>query len=285
VEGIEPIAAEYPEVTFSGDAAREIGVGGDDWLSADAGQLMGLFVGEGCAERCNPDVTSAASEGDGDRVHRAFHDHWDGADRELVVEGAEQLRSPVEQRGVAGVEVFGSSQADIGEAGTPSPNESENLAIMDDREDEPVPEPVDQPAGACDDTDTGDQHFFVGDPVPPEVVDEAGPTCGSLTSLESVVVSDVLTEPVGQILLRPRGGEAVSEVGEAELVDVDHAVLADRALPPRHRSGEHTSDVGVCLLGRTGNVAKHRGNREVCFDVAFVVRRVSGRGCGGCPDR
>ena len=205
--------------------------------------------------------------------------------RELVVEGAEQLCSLVKQRGVAGVEVFGSGPVDIGEVGTPSTNESENLAVMDDREDDPVPEPVDQPAGACDDGDTGDQHFFVGDPVPPEVVDEVGPACGCLTGLESVVVGDVLAEPVGQILLPPRGGEAVSEVGEAELVDLDHAVLADRAFPPGHRSGEHASDVGVGLLGRPGNVAEHRGNREVWFDVAFVVRRVSGRGCGGRPDR
>jgi hypothetical protein len=59
---------------------------------------MGLFVGEGCAKRCNPDVTPAAGEGDGDRIHRAFHDPWDCADSELVVEGAEQLRSLVESR-------------------------------------------------------------------------------------------------------------------------------------------------------------------------------------------
>ena len=77
----------------------------------------------------------------------------------------------------------------------------------------------------------------------------------------------------------------MSEVGEAELVDLDHAVLADRAFPPRHGAGEHPSDVGVGLLGRTGNIAKHRGNREVCIEVAFVVRRVSGGGGGGCPDR
>ena len=150
MEGIEPVAAEYPEVTFGGDAAREIGVGGHDWLSTDPGQLMGLFVGERCAERCNPDVTPVAGEGDGDGIHRALHDHRDGADRELVVEGAEQLCSLVEQRGVAGVEVFGSGPVDIGEVGTPSTNESENLAVMDDREDDPVPEPVDQPTGACD---------------------------------------------------------------------------------------------------------------------------------------
>jgi hypothetical protein len=112
-----------------------------------------------------------------------------------------------------------------------------------------------------------------------------GPACGCLTGLESVVVGDVLAEPVGQIVLRPRGREVASEVGEAVLVDLDHAVLADRAFPPGHGSGEHPGDVGVGLLGWAGNVAKHRGNREVCFDVAFVVRRVSGRGRGGRPDR
>ena len=77
----------------------------------------------------------------------------------------------------------------------------------------------------------------------------------------------------------------MSEVGEAVLVDLDHAVLADRAFSPGDGSGEYPGDVGVCLLGRAGNVAEHRGDREVCFDVAFVVRRVSGCGCGGCPGR
>src|SRR4029453_6893783 len=121
-----------------------------------------------------PDVTPAAGEGDGDRIHWAFHDHRDSVAGELVVEGAEQLCTLVEQRGVAGVEVFGSSPVDIGKVGTPSPNESENLAVMDDREDDPGREPGAQPAGACSDSDTGDHHFFVGGPVPPEVVDEAG---------------------------------------------------------------------------------------------------------------
>jgi len=174
VEGVEPVAAEYPEVAFGSGAAGEIGVGGDDWLSADAGQLMGLFVGERCAERCNPDVAPLTGEGDGDGIHRAFHDHWDGADRELLVGGAEELCSLVEQWGVAGVEVFGSSPVDIAEVGMPSTDESKNLAVVDDREDDPVPEPVDQPAGACGDGDTGDQHFLVGDPEVSEVVDEVG---------------------------------------------------------------------------------------------------------------
>ena len=71
-------------------------------------------------------------------------------------------------------------------------------------------------------------------------------------------------------------GKLAAEVGEAELVDLDHAVLADRAFPPGHRSGEHPVDVGVGLLGGPGNVAEHRGNRQVWFEVAFAIRWVSG---------
>jgi hypothetical protein len=178
VEGVEPEAAEYPKVTFGSDAARNIGVGGHDWLSTDGGQLMGLLLSQRCSKWSNPDVAPLTGEGDGDGIHRAFHDHRDSAAGELVVEGAEQLRALVEQRSVAGVDVFGSGQVDIAEVGTPSTNESEDLAVVDDREDDPVPEAVDQQTGACGDGDTGDQHF-VGDPVPPNVVDEVGPACGA----------------------------------------------------------------------------------------------------------
>ena len=245
----------------------------------------GLLLSQRCAKWSNPDVAPLTGEGDGDRIHRAFHDHRDSAAGELVVEGAEQLRALVEQRSVAGVDVFRSGQVDIAEVGTPSTNESENLAVVDDREDDLVPEAVDQPAGACGDNHTGNQHFFVGDPVPPKVVDKVGPACGCLTGLESVVAGQLLTEPVGQIVLPPRGREAVSEVGEAELVDLDHAVLADRAFSPGHRSGEHPSDVGVGLLGGPGNIAKHRGDREVWFDVAFAAHWLTGCGYGGRPGR
>ena len=204
MEGVEPVAAEHPIVAFGGDAAGEVGVGGDDWLGTDAGELVCLLLGQRCAERCNPDVASLAGEGDGDGIHRAFHDHRDGPVRGLVVEGAEQLRSLVEQRGVAGVEVFRSGPVGIAEVGMSSTDESEDLAVMDDREDDPVAEPVDQPAGACHGGDTGDRHFFVGDPVPPQVINEVGPAGGCVTGLEPDVVGDVCAEPVGQIMLRPR---------------------------------------------------------------------------------
>jgi hypothetical protein len=63
---------------------------------------------------------------------------------------------------------------------------------MDDGEDDPVPEAVDELAGACGHGDAGDHHFFIGDSVPPEVVHEVGPARGCLTGLESGVVGDVL---------------------------------------------------------------------------------------------
>jgi hypothetical protein len=245
---------------------------------------MGLFVGQRCAKGSNPDVTALAGEGDGDRIHGAFHDHRDSTDGELVVEEAEQLGSLVEQRGVAGVDVFGSGQVDIGEVGTPSTDGSEDLAVMDDREDDPVAESVDRSAGACGDGDTGDQHFFVGDPQLSEVVDEVGPACGCLTGLEPGIVGEVCAEPIDQILLSPRGWEAVAEVGEAELVDLNHALLADRAFPPGHCSGEHAVDVGVGLFGRPGHVAKHRGNRQIWFEVGVGNRPVRDRDFGRRSD-
>jgi hypothetical protein len=84
-----------------------------------------------------------------------------------------------------------------------STDESENLAVVADREDDPVAEPVDQPAGACGDGHTGDQHFLIGDPAPPQMINEVGPAGGCVTGLEPDVVADVCAEPVGQIMLPP----------------------------------------------------------------------------------
>ena len=80
-----------------------------------------------------------------DRIHRAFHDHRDRANGEPVLKNAEQLRSFVVQRCCAGVEVFGSCSVEIADFGMPSTDESEHLTVVDDREDDPVAEAVDQP--------------------------------------------------------------------------------------------------------------------------------------------
>jgi hypothetical protein len=152
----------------------------------------------------------------------------------------------------------------------PSTNESENLTVVDDREDDPVPKAVDEPAGACRGGDTGDDHFVVADPETPEMVDEVGPAGGCMTGLKSRVVADVLTEPLGQIVLPPRRRKVPAEIGEAQLVDLDHAFPAHRAFPPGDGPGEHAGDVAIGLLRRPGDVAEHRRHRQVRFEPAFV---------------
>jgi hypothetical protein len=82
-------------------------------------------------------------------------------------------------------------------SGWPSTNESKDFTVVDDGEDDPVPEAVDKPAGACHGGDTGDDHLVIGDAMLPEVVDEVGPAGGCLTGLEPGVVGDVLAESVG----------------------------------------------------------------------------------------
>jgi hypothetical protein len=195
-----------------------------------------------------------------------------------------QLGSFVEERCFAGVEVFRSGSVDIAEVGMPSTNESENLSVVDDREDDPVAEAVDEPAGACHSGDTGDDHFVVGDAMLPEVGDEVGPAGGCLAGLESPVVGDVLAEPVGEIVLSPRPREVAAEIGRGELVDLEHAFSADRAFPPGDSPGEHAGDVGIALLGRSGDVAKHRRHRQVRFEPAFVHLPLSDIDSGGRRD-
>jgi len=114
-----------------------VGVGCDDWVHSDVGELGRLLVGQGGAEWSDPDVASAAGQRNGDGIHRAFHDDRDRSIGELVLNNPKQLRSLVEQRCFAGVEVFRSGSVDIAEVGMPSTNESEHLTAVDDREDLP----------------------------------------------------------------------------------------------------------------------------------------------------
>ena len=54
VEGVEPVAAEHPVVAFGCDAAGGVGVGCDNWMPTDAGELGCLLLGEGGAEWSDP---------------------------------------------------------------------------------------------------------------------------------------------------------------------------------------------------------------------------------------
>src|SRR5215203_555881 len=85
-----------------------------------------------------------------------------------------------------------------------SADEPQDLAVVNDREDDPVAEPVDQSAGACDNGYAGDRYLLVGDPVPPKIINQAGPAGGCLARLESGIIGDVSAEAVCQVLLPPR---------------------------------------------------------------------------------
>jgi hypothetical protein len=61
----------------------------------------------------------------------------------------------------------------------------------------------------------------------PEVVDEVGPAGACVAGLESGVGGDVHTEPVGQVVLSPRGREVAPEVVEGHLGDLEHAFPAE----------------------------------------------------------
>src|SRR4051812_14831456 len=111
----------------------------------------------------------------------------------------------------------------------PSTDESKHVTVVDDREDDPVAEAVDESAGVGYRSDTGHDHLIVTDTLLSEVVDEVGPAGGCLAGLKSGVVADVLAESVGQIVLPPRRRKVAAEIGEAQLVDPEHAFPAHRA--------------------------------------------------------
>ena len=158
VAGVEAVGGEVPEGAFGGDLAGDVGVGADDRIDPVVGELGGLFVGEGGAERRHPDVAAAAGEGDGDGVDGSFDDDRDLTGGEVLP--AEQLGAFVEQRGFGGVEVFRSGEGGVGVVGVAAADEPEHLTVVvGDGEDDPVAEAVDQPAGAGAGGDPGGRAF------------------------------------------------------------------------------------------------------------------------------
>ena len=81
----------------------------------------------------------------------------------------------MEQGSVGGVEVFRSDPVGVGEIGVPAADEAENLLVVDDREDDPVTEPVDETTGAGDGCYSGGGHFLIGDAPAAQMVDQWGP--------------------------------------------------------------------------------------------------------------
>jgi Endonuclease NucS len=125
-----------------------------------------------------------------------------------------------------------------------STDESENLAMVDDREDDPVAEPVDQPAGACHSGDTSDGHFFV-DPVPPQMINEVHPT-----------VVKVEPERLGLAVARGERGGGFGGVEQLSryldfmrrdtLLGTVHGILAAQRIKPQARA--LASDRGISCV-------------------------------------
>jgi hypothetical protein len=65
-------------------------------MHTEACELGCLFVGQGGAERSDPDVAPAAGQGDRNGIHGAFHEHRDLPIGELVLKYPEQLRALVD---------------------------------------------------------------------------------------------------------------------------------------------------------------------------------------------
>ena len=120
---------------------------------------------------------------------------------------AEELGALVEQRSVGGVEVFRAAAVGVGEIGVSAADEPEHLAVVDDREDDAVAEPVDETAGAGDGGHPGGDHLLVGDAAAAEMVDQSGPAGRGLAGPEARVIGQVLAEPVsaGRPVPRRRG--------------------------------------------------------------------------------
>ena len=79
--------------------------------------------------------------------------------------GSVELGAFAVEEGVGGVEVLRPGVIVVGEVGVAAGDEPEDLAVVDDRQDEPVAEPVDDRAGPGPGDEAGEFHFLVGDAV------------------------------------------------------------------------------------------------------------------------
>ena len=162
VSWVESVEGELPVGAFGGDLAGDVVVGGHDRRRmTHAGELGGLFAGEGGAEGCVPDVPAGAGEGDRDRVERAF-DEYRNRLRRGVAGGSVQLGAFAVQQRVGGVEVLRPGvRVVVAVVGVAAGDEPENLGVVDDGQDEPVPEPVDDPPVPGPGDESGEFHLLV----------------------------------------------------------------------------------------------------------------------------
>ncbi len=215
VLGVCASGGEDPVVPVCGEVAGDVGVGGHHQLGGMlAGEDVGLRVAQGGPERGDSDMIGAG-EADGDGVDRALDQDGGGALGEPVGVRvhAVQLVCFGEQDGLAGVEVLRAGLV-VGlvaglvagllvvvGVGVAASDEPDDVLVVLDGQDEPVPEGVDEPAGAGVLGEAGGEELVVGRAVVSQVGGEGGPAGGGVPGPGARVAGEV------------GAAEAVSEIG------------------------------------------------------------------------
>ena len=200
-----------------------------------------------------------------------------------VAGGSVQLGAFAVQQRVGGVEVLRPGvRVVVAVVGVAAGDEPENLGVVDDGQDEPVPEPVDDPPVPGPGDESGEFHLLMRDAELAEVVGEGGPAVGGVAGLEAWVVGDVDAESSGQVGPAPTLRRVLGAVELQRLpVHLEEAVAGDGAGVPRVAPVQHPAY--VLIRGRDGAAADHREHREVCIHVPVVVDPRVGVGFGCAP--
>ena len=123
------VLCKEPEGAFGRHLTGQVGVGGDDRLGAQRGELAGLLVGECGSQWGDADVPAVAGEGDCEGVDGSFDQDGGRAVAKEFGDGSVELGTLVEQDGVGGVEVLRSAPVVVGEVGVAAGDEPEDLVV------------------------------------------------------------------------------------------------------------------------------------------------------------
>ena len=177
----------------------------------------------------------------------------------------------MEERGFAGVQIFGSGFPVVWRRGVAACDEAEDIAaVVFDGEGDAVAELVDESAGGRGAGDPCGKHLNIGDAMVSEVGDEGDPACGCVSGLDERMPGQVGSEAFGQIGLRPGAGESGREEVVGELVDVDEAFSGDGAGPPCVGAIHLPGDVRIRELVEAHGLAEQRGHRQLGFGIINV---------------
>ena len=129
--------------------------------------------------------------------------------------------------GVGGVEVLRPRGVVV--VGPAASDEGEHGGVgAEDREQDPVAEPVDEAAGAGGDGQAGGEQLGVAHAAAAEVVGQAGPPGGGLPRPVERVAVQVDTEPLEEVVPSPGVGERLLVEARGGLVQLRDPFRADR---------------------------------------------------------